>query len=213
MSQDLFLGIVKKNWARDMYTASAVPAVPTPAPLALTPDEKERLSKIAALRMKAESGDRKAKKQWKQLSKQTAVLAKKARKGDSKAKRMVEVITQSGVLGPAQRISGDIEPRDQDIIEKLILRAGNATGWPTFISRSRYADYESRANQGDERSREVMKILTRYIKDDKLKVSDEKKGQITSYPIGGSLCADDLEAAADGGACERKALARRLSSS
>ena len=211
MAHDIFLGIIKKSWARgDCNAPAPLPPMPAQKKLILTEDEKSRLEKIAALRMKAESGDRKAKKQWRRLSRRAATLGKKARQGDPKAKRMVEVINQSGVLGPAQQISGDVEPRDQDLIEKLILRAGNATGWPTFISKDRYSDYQSRAGQGDQRSKEVIEILNRYITAGKVKVSDEKKGQITSYPIGGSLCSDDLDAAADGGACERKALSRRL---
>jgi len=205
MSQDLFLGIVKKNWARDSY--ATLPSVPIQEQLVLTTDEKDHLAKIAALKMKAESGDRSAKKQWKKLVKKANLLRKKS---DPKARRMVSVLDQSGLLGHVQKISGDIEPRDQDIVEKLILRAGNATGWPVFLSKSRYADYQDRAGKGDQRSKEVLAILDRYTKSGKLKISDEKKEQVSRYPIGAGLCSDDLEAAADGGACERKALARRL---
>jgi hypothetical protein len=209
MAQDIFLGVIKKNWARGTCKAP-LPKTPVQAQLTLTAGEKDKLAKIAVLRMKAESGDRKAQNQWKLLSKRASALGKKARKGDPKAKRLVEVINQSGVLGPAQRISGDIEPRDQDLIETLILRAGNAAGWPTYISKDRYADYQARAGHGDQRSKEVLVILNRYIQAGKVRVSDDKKGQISSYPIGGSICADDLEAAADGGSSERAALARRF---
>ena len=209
MALDLFLGIIKKNWARDAAAGSPQAAAP-PAALVLTADEKDRLARIATLKMRAESGDRKSRKQWKRLARKANALRAKARKGDPRASRMIAVLDQSGLLGSVQKISGDAEPRDQDIVEKLILRAGNATGWPTMISRDRYADYERRAGQGDQRSREVMAILTRYINAGKVKVSDGMKSQISRYPIGASLCADDLEAAADGGSCERAALARRL---
>jgi hypothetical protein len=183
MAQDLFFGIIRKNWARGTCTVP-LPEAPIQKQLVLTPDEKDRLARIAALKMKAESGDRKARKQWKRLVKQANKLRKKS---DPRAKRMATVLDQSGLLGRVQKISGDAEPRDQDIIEKLILRAGNATGWPTFVSRDRYADYQDRAGKGDQRSREVLEILSRYIKAGKVKVSDEKKGQVASYPIGGSL--------------------------
>jgi len=111
MSKDIFLKIVKKNWARGACDAP-LPPMAAQKKLVLTADEKERLAKIAALRMKAESGDRKAQKQWKLLSRRAAAIGKKARQGDPKAKRMVEVINQSGVLGPAQRISGSASGTD-----------------------------------------------------------------------------------------------------
>ena len=139
MAQNIFLGIIKKSWARDACDVP-LPPMPIQDKLILTENEKERpadgkmmrgrflmslsmwihktkkgrwinwdlqlvLAKIATLRMKAESGDRTAKQQWKQLSKRTAALGKRAKKGDPSAKRLVEVINQSGVLGPDQPIS------------------------------------------------------------------------------------------------------------
>ena len=89
------------------------------------------------------------------------------------------------ILGTTRRVSGDTEPRDQDIVEKMILRAGNAAGWPAYVSRDRYADYQKRAGQGDQRSREVLAIIDRYVRDGKVRVSDEKRGQVSSYPLGG----------------------------
>ena len=89
------------------------------------------------------------------------------------------------VLGEARRVSGDAEPRDQDVVEKLILRAGNTAGWPAYVSRDKYADYQERARRGDQRSREVLTIIDRYVRAGKVKVSDEKRGQVSSYPVGG----------------------------
>ena len=208
MAQDLFLGIIKKDWSRGAGL-TPLPREPVQEQLILTTDEKAKLDKIATLKMKAESGDRRAKRQWGKLVKKANLLRKKAA-FDPRARRMVAVLDQSGILGHVQKITGDIEPRDQDIIDKLILRAGNAAGWPVFLSKARYADYQDRAGKGDQRSKEVLAILDRYTKAGKLKISDDKKEQVTRYPIGASLCSDDLEAAIDGGNCERNALTRQI---
>ena len=76
------------------------------------------------------------------------------------------------------------EPKDQDIIDKLILRSGNNSGWPVYISKDRYADYQSRSKK-DSRAAEIVAILDRYAGEGRLKISDEKKADIVRYPIGG----------------------------
>jgi hypothetical protein len=80
--------------------------------------------------------------------------------------------------------SAQVEDKDQDIIDKLILRAGNYSGWPVYLSKDRYADYQARSAKGDHRCKEVIAILDRHIKDGRLRVSDERKGDFARYPIG-----------------------------
>ena len=208
MAEDLFLGTTKKSWARGLPCHPTV-STSTQTHLALTVEERERLARLATLKMKAESGDKQSRRRWKAASARFAVLKTRAKGGDPRARRALGVLEESGLFGHVQMISGYAEPKDQDIIDKLILRSGNNSGWPVYISKDRYADYQSRSKK-DSRAAEVVAILDRYAGEGRLKISDEKKADIVRYPIGASLCADDLEAAAYGGSSEQAALAPRL---
>jgi hypothetical protein len=135
--------------------------------------------------MKAASGDKLARLKWKRIKTTVAILKIKAKKGDPKAKHDLAVLDDSGLLGHVQTISGIAESKDQDIIDRLILRSGSAAGWPVYISKAQYADYQSRAAKKDTRAVEILSILDRYSKDGRLKISDDKKGDQSRYPIGG----------------------------
>ena len=181
MSQDLFLGIVKKDWSRGPSRAIVVESRPEEP---LTEADRERLARLAVLKMKAASGDKLAKLQWKKIKVNVSILKVKARRGDPKARHDLAVLDGSGLFGHVQTISGIAEPRDQDIIDRLILRSGSAAGWPVYISKAQYADYQSRAAKKDVRAVEVLAILSRYAKEGKLKISDDKKSDQSRYPIG-----------------------------
>jgi hypothetical protein len=209
MSQDLIFGFTKKNWSRtppaivhecgpDMCTVSYKKEP-------LTGDEKSKLDRLAQVKMRAESGDRSAQKQWKLISSRLIVLKTKAKGGDPKAKHTVEVLEDSGLFGHVQKISGSLLPSDQDIIERRIQKAGYESGWPVYISTSAYSDYRGRAAKGDKLASEVLSILDRHVKAGHLKIGDEKKADLSRYPIGN---ADEIAAARDGGSCEMDAMTR-----
>ena len=102
--------IIKKSWARcDRGPSPVIPPSPPVAKIAYTPEEKTRLDKLASLRMRAESGDKKARREWRRVLSQVKTLRKRARRGDARASRALLVLSSSGVVGDSQKIavSGD----------------------------------------------------------------------------------------------------------
>ena len=188
MSKDLIFGFTKKDWSRKppeiVHECGPESCMITYRKEPLTADEKSKLDSLAQLKMKAESGDRQSQKQWKKLSIKVVSLKEKAKKGDPKAKHTVDILEDSGLFGHVQNISGSMEPRDQDMIDKLIQRAGEDSGWPVYISTSQHSDYRNRAAKGDHRAAEVLSIIDRNVKAGRLKISDEKKTDFSRYPIG-----------------------------
>jgi hypothetical protein len=71
--------------------------------------EKLELERLAIVKMRAESGDKKAKIQWKRMSDKIASLKTKAKAGDPKAKRSLLMLKQNGFFQPIQKfaMSGD----------------------------------------------------------------------------------------------------------
>ena len=109
MAFDLFLGIIPKSWARGTPIAQTQPVVDEPT-VACTPEEQTKLEKLALIKMKAESGDKKAQKQWKTMLAGIPSLKAKAKRGDPKAKRTLLILSQGGFLQRAQvfaDLSGD----------------------------------------------------------------------------------------------------------
>jgi hypothetical protein len=109
MALDLFLGIIPKSWARGTSIAQTQPVVDEPT-VACTPEEKAKLEKFALIKMRAESGDKKAQKQWKTMLAGLPSLKTKAKRGDPKAKRTLLILSQGGFLQRAQvfaDLSGD----------------------------------------------------------------------------------------------------------
>ena len=188
MSQDLIFGFTKRDWSRKppeiVHECGPESCTISYRKAPLTANEKAKLDTIAQLKMKAESGDRKAQKQWRKLSIKVVALKAKAKRGDPKARHTVEILEDSGMFGHVQKISGLVEPKDQDIIDKLIMRAGENSGWPVYISTSQHADYKNRAARGDRRAVEVLSILSRHAQAGRIKISDEKKADLSRYPIG-----------------------------
>ncbi len=109
MSYDLILkrpDIIRKSWARDDVSYKSIMSATAAGPkLVPTAEEKARISKLAALRMKAESGDRTAKKEWQRVSTKVAALRVRARGGDPKAVRACQILEDSGLFGKSRNIS------------------------------------------------------------------------------------------------------------
>ena len=76
-----------------------------PDPIATTPDEQQYLAKLAVLRMKADSGDVAAQKEWKTTMANVNALRKKAAKGDDKAQRTVAILKESGIFSGVQSMT------------------------------------------------------------------------------------------------------------
>ena len=125
MSIDLIFGFTKKDWSRTPPTIvhECGPEVCTISQKKepLTEEEKVRLDRLAQVKMKAESGDKQAQRQWKKISSKMISLKAKAKKGDPKAKHSLGILEDSGLFGHVQKISGEkivavhgIGPKDLD---------------------------------------------------------------------------------------------------
>lgn len=112
MSQDLFLGIVKKNWARGALDANPLPplhpVVATPARLSppMTAAERARVGKIYSIRSRAESGDPAARKEWRKISTAVVGLRVRARGGDPRAVRACQVLEETRLFSQKSSLSG-----------------------------------------------------------------------------------------------------------
>jgi hypothetical protein len=96
MSTDIVLKHTKRNWARGACEASSPNAAPS---------DKSRLEALAKILMAAESGDKKAQKQWKKICKKVDALRKKAKKGDPVAQLDLRKLENSGLFGHMQKIA------------------------------------------------------------------------------------------------------------
>ena len=107
MAHDLFLGKTKRNVARDSEALALDPSLPMSDEVTVTfsEDEKAMLEKISILRMKADLGDKAAKKQLVAFTKNVAKLKARAAKGDTKAKRNLLVLRESGIFNTPQQIT------------------------------------------------------------------------------------------------------------
>jgi hypothetical protein len=72
-----------------------------PEPLRYTEAEMRMLSAAAQVRVRADAGDKKAKKELKKLLRHVAALKKKAKRSPAAA-RSYRVLTESGLLVPSQ---------------------------------------------------------------------------------------------------------------
>jgi hypothetical protein len=109
MARDILLGRTKRNWARGHRTCAPaeMPALPVSdeVTLRLSPPEMELLATIAAAKMLADAGDRKAAAQVRDLGKKVAKLKAKAARGDASAKRTLLVLRESGVFRSVETMS------------------------------------------------------------------------------------------------------------
>jgi len=76
-----------------------------PDPIATTSDEQQYLAQLAVLRMKADSGDASAQKEWRATMVKVDALRKKAAKGDEKAQRTVAILKESGIFSGVKTMS------------------------------------------------------------------------------------------------------------
>jgi hypothetical protein len=109
MAYDLFFGKNKRNWSRDLLATAPTSDEVT---VHFTDEEKNFLSQITITKMKADAGDKSAKKQLVALTKKIAALKTKSRKGDEKAKRALLILRESGIFNPTQKmdLSGAVVP-------------------------------------------------------------------------------------------------------
>lgn len=114
MSYDLLLSqfpsilpaVARKSWARDSSPRAPAAAVAPPAPkLVPTAEEQARVERLATLRARAESGDKRARKEWGKAISQVKVLRARARGGDPRATRACQVLEASGLLGKSVKVS------------------------------------------------------------------------------------------------------------
>jgi len=102
MARDLFLGKIKRNFARDLDTVSPASDEVT---FTFTDAEKQMLASAADLRIKADAGDKNAKKRLVAFTKNVAKLKAKAAKGDATSKRTLLVLRESGLFNKTQTFS------------------------------------------------------------------------------------------------------------
>jgi hypothetical protein len=106
MSHDLIFGKTKRNIARDQSSQviESQARISDEVTFAFSEDERTMLEKASTLRMKADSGDKAAKKELVQFTKNVAKLKARAKKGDAKAKRALLVLSESGIFNPTQKL-------------------------------------------------------------------------------------------------------------
>ena len=75
-----------------------------PDPLPTTPVEKELIAHLAVLKMRVDSGDKKALPEWRKNMKAILAARERAKKGDPKAKRFVQVLSESGLFDGVQKM-------------------------------------------------------------------------------------------------------------
>ena len=216
MSQDLIFGFTKKNWSRTppkaVHECGPEMCMVSYQKAPLTDDEKSKLDQLARVKMKAESGDRPAQRQWKDITLKMSSLKSKSKKGDPKAKHTLEILEDSGLFGHVQKISG-IAPRaieddpGMDLVERMILRAGTTRGWPVYVKKQDYEDWKLRAGKGETSASSTFNIINRYVKQGKVRVDGGNRDERLTYAMG-RLDSDEIAAARDGGDCEVAALSR-----
>ena len=85
------------------------------------------------------------------------------------------------------------QDRDMDIVERMILRAGTAHGWPVHVKKQDYEDYKFRAGQGDSSATRTLAILGRYMTAGKLRVDSGTRDERLAYAMGEMIRDSDLQ--------------------
>ncbi len=108
MAHDLILGKIRRNWSRG--SCSPKPVSTDEVDFRLTPPEMSMLAELAATKMRADAGDRQAKKKVADFARKIAALKFKAKRGDATAIRALRVLSESGVFRGTQTFSmgGDV---------------------------------------------------------------------------------------------------------
>jgi hypothetical protein len=100
MARDLVFGRTRRNWARGSVVALTLTSG-SESPK-LTEAEISMLAELAATKVRATAGDKKAQRKMRQLSDRVASLKKKAGRGDDSAARTLRVLQESGIFQPIQ---------------------------------------------------------------------------------------------------------------
>src|SRR5271157_3802534 len=107
MAHDLFFGKTKRNFARDLEQSSPPLPMTDEVTLVFTPGEQLMLGKIALIKVQADNGDVKAKRELVAFTKKVAKTKVRAKNGDVDAKRCLLVLRESGIFNKSQQISVD----------------------------------------------------------------------------------------------------------
>lgn len=91
-----------------------------------TEAEAAMIAKLAAVKVAADNGNRKARKQIAKVLKQLAALRRRARRGDTRAARQAQVLEESGILAPSQTFA--MEGADDAALEQMVARVAWGTG-------------------------------------------------------------------------------------
>jgi hypothetical protein len=182
MSRDLILRSTPKNWARGDASCAPSPVALPPTPrIVLTPEEKTRVGKLAALRSKAASGDAKARKEWRFAQAKIAMLRDRARGGDPKATRSCQVLEQGGLFGKPvkpsvsgrEEISGELVGRMEISGEESLgefvgdeERLARESGPAERAAAARISGASPRRHRGKQRSRNLRKLVWRASRGD-----------------------------------------------
>jgi hypothetical protein len=75
-----------------------------PEPLATTDAEKALVARLAVLKMRADAGDKKALRQWRENLKAVLEAKRRAARGDPRARRLVQVLSESGLFDGVQKM-------------------------------------------------------------------------------------------------------------
>ena len=107
-------------------------------PTVTTDEDKAYLAQLAVIKMNADAGNAKAKKDWLAAQKNIAKIVAKAKKGDKAAQHTVAVIRESGLFQgvAAMDVSGsdDFSPQEKKLIAAMTnLRVKAAKGNPAAI--------------------------------------------------------------------------------
>jgi hypothetical protein len=108
MAHDLIFGRTRRNWSRG--SCSPRTELTDEVDFLLTPTEMAMLADLAATKMRADAGDRLAKKKVADFSRKVAGLRAKSKRGDVSASRALRVLSESGVFRGTQSFSlgGDV---------------------------------------------------------------------------------------------------------
>jgi hypothetical protein len=216
MSTDLFLKKTKRNWSREPLASNPEYAIQVKAQR-----EATHLTRLTALKAKADGGDKKSQKKWARISKRVAKLHLKASKGDLAAAQKLAALTPTGLFVTT------IGPKGM----KTVMH-GSFVGKDEILGTFIGADSVTRV-RGNDKLTEIIssgefvgndkltEIISsgQFIGNDKLTeiitsgqfIGDNKSHLGKDEILGSSqfIGEEERALAAEGGACERAALKRR----
>ena len=93
MAHDIFLGKTKRNWSREKAAAN-----PEYEAQYRATARANKVARLQAIKLKADSGDKKAQKKWAKINKRVAKIHLKAAKGNLKAAKQLAALNSTGLF-------------------------------------------------------------------------------------------------------------------